>query len=254
VVLGFRCGGTHCKMSESNIYSDASEYIVRSSMSVQVEPTLTPTEAAVVASVTVRDVNRVIDEGILPDEMYVVAGDRTRRFFVDSCVLIAFYFKTANQLTAEERIKTIADASTRLPSSLIKESKRRSVSRSKWVVTEDFLTIDLAPFVKGVQEQFSRLQQARALVVEDPEILGGVPVVRNTRIPVYDVAASARAGTSTDRLLAAYPGLTAKDVELAILYAEANPQRGRPRRVPSPSPRKVSLVARRRLPRRKRSA
>ena len=223
-------------------------------MSVQPQPTLTPTEAAIVASVTVRDVNRVIDERILPDELYVVANDRTRRFFVDSCVLIAFYFKTANQLTAEERIKTIADASTRLPSILKKEDSRRKPLRSKWVVTEDFLTIDLAPFVKSVQEQFSRLQQARELVVEDPEILGGIPVVRNTRIPVYDVAASASAGISTDRLLAAYPGLTARDVGLATLYAEANPQRGRPRRVPSPSPRKVSLVASRRLPRRKRTA
>lgn len=223
-------------------------------MSVQERPTLTPTEAAVVACVTVRDVNRVIDERILPDELYVVANDRTRRFFVDSCVLIAFYFKTANKLTAEERIKTIADASTCLPSISIKEGSRRSASRSKWVVTEDFLTIDLAPFVKSVQEQFSKLQQARALVVEDPEILGGVPVVRNTRIPVYDVAASAAAGISTDRLLAAYPGLTARDVELTALYAEANPQRGRPRRAPGPSPRKVSWVASRRLPRRKRSA
>ena len=218
------------------------------------QPTLTPTEAAVVASVTVRDVNRVIDERILPDELNVVANDRTRRFFVDSCVLIAFYFKTANQLTAEERIKTIADASTRLPSILKKEDNRRKASRSKWVVTEDFLTIDLAPFVKSVQEQFSKLQEARALVVEDPEILGGIPIVRNTRIPVYDVAASARAGISTDRLLAAYPGLTARDVELATLYAEANPQRGRPRRAPSPSARKVSLLASRRLPRRKRTA
>jgi uncharacterized protein (DUF433 family) len=223
-------------------------------MIVQTQPTLTPTEAAVVASVTVRDVNRVIDERILPDELYVVANDRTRRFFVDSCVLIAFYFKTANQLTAEERIKTIADASTRLPSILKKEDSRTKASRSKWVVTEDFLTIDLAPFVKSVQEQFSKLQEARALVVEDPEILGGIPVVRNTRIPVYDVAASASAGTSIDRLLAAYPGLTVRDIELAALYAEANPQRGRPRRVPSPSARKVSLVASRRLPRRKRTA
>jgi len=223
-------------------------------MRVQPQPTLTPTEAAIVASVTVRDVNRVIDERILPDKLYVVANDRTRRFFIDSCVLIAFYFKTANQLTAEERIKTIADASTRLPWSLIKEGSRRSVPARKWVVTEDFLTIDLGPFVKSVQEQFSKLQQARALVVEDPEILGGVPVVRNTRIPVYDVAASAAAGISSDRLLAAYPGLTARDVELASLYAEANPQRGRPRQTPPRSPHKMSVVASRRLPRRNRTA
>lgn len=220
-------------------------------MSALAQPTLTPAEAAVVASVTVRDVNRVIDERILPNELYVVANDRTRRFFVDSCVLIAFYFKTANQLTAEERIKTIADASTRLPSILMKEGSRRNASARKWVITEDFLTIDLAPFVKSVREQFSKLQEARALVVEDPEILGGVPVIRNTRIPVYDVAASVAAGASTNRLVAAYPGLTARDVELAALYAEANPQRGRPPRTSTAPPRELSLVASRHLPRRK---
>ena len=223
-------------------------------MSLQAQPTLTPTEAAVVASVTVRDVNRVIDERILPDKLYAIGEDRTRSFFVDSCVLIAFYFKTANQLTAEERVKTIADASSRLPSISIKEGSRRNASRSNWVVREDFLTIDLAPFVKSVRGQFAKLQQAREIVVEDPEVLGGTPVVRNTRIPIYDVAASAAKGTSTDRLLAAYPGLTAREVELATLYAEANPQRGRPRRTGGPSPRKVSLVASRRLPRRKRTA
>jgi uncharacterized protein (DUF433 family) len=220
-------------------------------MSALAQATLTPAEAAVVASVTVRDVNRVIDERILPDDLYVVANDRTRRLFVDSCVLIAFYFKAANRLTAEERIKTIADASARLPSSLAKEGGRTNALWRKWVVTEDFLKIDLAPFVKSVREQFSKLQEARALVLEDPEILGGVPVIRNTRIPVYDVAASVAAGASAIRLVAAYPGLTARDVELAALYAEANPQRGRPPRTSTATPRKLPLVASRRLPRRK---
>lgn len=223
-------------------------------MNAQAQPTLTPTEAAVVASVTVRDVNRVIDERILPDKLYAIGEDRTRRFLVDSCVLISFYFKAANKLTAEERIKTIADAGTRLPSILVKEGARRNPSSRNWIVTEDFLTIDLTPFVKSVQEQFAKLQEARLLVVEDSEILGGVPVIRNTRIPVYDVAASAAAEISTDRLLAAYPGLTARDVQLAVLYAEANPQRGRPRQAPPPSPHEMSLVASRRLPRRKRNA
>jgi uncharacterized protein (DUF433 family) len=36
----------------------------------------------------------------------------------------------------------------------------------------------------------AELDKARALVVEDPEILSGTPVIRNTRIRVYDVAAS----------------------------------------------------------------
>jgi uncharacterized protein (DUF433 family) len=54
-----------------------------------------------------------------------------------------------------------------------------------------------------------RLNVARNLVVSSPELLGGTPVIRGTRIPVYDVAASAAAGIPTKRILAAYPSLDA---------------------------------------------
>ena len=57
-----------------------------------------------------------------------------------------------------------------------------------------------------------------------PEILGGTPVIRGN-----DVAASAAAGISTERILAAYPGLDAETIELATLFAQAYPPRGRPR-------------------------
>ena len=66
---------------------------------------LTPTEAAVVSCVAVRDVNRVIDEKILPKGLYKVGRDRTRWFDVDACAFISFYFKAANQLTSEERMR-----------------------------------------------------------------------------------------------------------------------------------------------------
>lgn len=67
------------------------------------------------------------------------------------------------------------------------------------------------------------------MATTSPEILGGTPVIRNTRIPVYDVAASSASGIPTVRILEAYPGLDAEQVRLAAIYAEANPPRGRPR-------------------------
>lgn len=67
------------------------------------------------------------------------------------------------------------------------------------------------------------------MVVASPDVLGGIPVIRGARVPVYDVAASVAAGISMDRILAAYPSIDAEKVELAQLYAEANPARGRPR-------------------------
>ena len=59
---------------------------------------------------------------------------------------------------------------------------------------------------------------------------------------------------TTERLLAAYHGLKAKEVELAAFYAEANPQRGGPRRHPTSSSADITIVASRRVPRRKRNA
>lgn len=204
--------------------------------------TLTLAEAAAVACVSVRDVNRVIDEKILPEEFYAGGRDRTRRINANACAFISFYFRAANQLTSEERMRTIAAASTRL------REKPVSTLEKEWIIRQEFLTIDLAPFLKSVHLQLEKLSAARALVVEDADILGGIPVIRNTRIPVYDVAASVAAGLPTKRILAAYSGLTVEAVELAAFYAEAIPQRGRPRRSPS-LPTGSVIVSTRRAPR-----
>jgi uncharacterized protein (DUF433 family) len=48
-------------------------------------------------------------------------------------------------------------------------------------------------------------------------------------VPVKDVAASVAAGIPMQRILASCPRLKREQVELAALYAEANPQGGRPR-------------------------
>ena len=187
---------------------------------------LRATEAAFVASVALRDVNRAIDEHILPEGFYRI--DDGRHVRVTGCTLIAFYFDTARRLTAaEERLRAIKEAGVRF-------EKWRTVglaalSEKDWTIRHEFVSIDLAPFVKRTRERMDRLEAARRLVVCDPEVLGGAPVIRGTRIPVHDVAASMASGVPIGRLLGAYPSLDAEKVELARLYAEANPMRGRPR-------------------------
>jgi uncharacterized protein (DUF433 family) len=81
-----------------------------------------------------------------------------------------------------------------------------------------------------VDRSLSQLKQAQKLIFEDPEILRGTPVIRGTRIPVYDVASLVDAGTPLEELREIYPKLTPSQIELASMYAKANPQRGRPRR------------------------
>jgi uncharacterized protein (DUF433 family) len=57
------------------------------------------------------------------------------------------------------------------------------------------------------------------MVVEDPEILRGTPVVRGTRIPVHDVASLVDAGTPFQETLEIYPSLTPSLIGSASIYA-----------------------------------
>ena len=195
---------------------------------------LTPAEAAVVAGVSVRDVHRMIDEHILPERYFETFESRS--FKRQACVFISFYMGSADRLTSEERQRTIAIA-----------SNIADWAKSKKTVQDEFLTIDLTPFSRGVEERLRRLQAAREIVVSDPEILGGIPVVKGTRVPVHQVAAAVAAGTPVERILASYPSLKPGQVELAALYAEANPQRGRPRQTGSTSPGLVVVSRRRKV-------
>ena len=196
---------------------------------------LTPAEAAVVAGVSMRDVHRVIDEHILPESLYDIQGARS--FRSDACVFIAFYFEAADRLTSDERQRAIALASRHSPG-----------EKSTKIVHDGFLTIDFAPFWTSVDKRLQRLNAARAQVSRDDRTLGGMPVIRGTRVPVYDVAASVAAGYPIERILSAYPSLNREQVELAALFAEANPPRGRPRqRIVPPSG--IKVISSRRKPR-----
>lgn len=73
------------------------------------------------------------------------------------------------------------------------------------------------------------LRRSEAMVIRNREIMGGVPVIRGTRIPVHLVAEMRRQGASAEEILAGYPSLTSEQIELAELYARAYPQLARKR-------------------------
>jgi uncharacterized protein (DUF433 family) len=61
------------------------------------------------------------------------------------------------------------------------------------------------------------------LIVSDPEIMGGTPCIRCTRLTVYAVAARIRGGETVAELLDGYPDLNEKHVQAAIEYADRVP-------------------------------
>jgi uncharacterized protein (DUF433 family) len=71
-------------------------------------------------------------------------------------------------------------------------------------------------------------KKASSIVQTDPAIMGGTPVFRGTRIPVYSVADMIEQGTTIEDILEGYPSLTREMVECAGICATAHPRRGRP--------------------------
>ena len=58
-------------------------------------------------------------------------------------------------------------------------------------------------------------------VVADHRIMGGVPCVRGTRIPVAVIVGLVAQGRTVQEILADYPTLTADDVRAALEFAAA---------------------------------
>lgn len=186
---------------------------------------LRATEASIVSDVPLREVNRAVDEHILPAGSYSLG--RTRRFSPSACVMIAFYHASAEDLTKGKRAHVISQVEPRLRRLTIRALRSRM--EEDWSLRDGFVTVDFAPFMKGALDRFEQLREAKEMVAASSEVMSGTPVIRGTRVPVYDVAASVKAGSSIERIRAAYPSLSDRQIRLAGLYAEANPPKGRPR-------------------------
>jgi uncharacterized protein (DUF433 family) len=58
----------------------------------------------------------------------------------------------------------------------------------------------------------------------NPEVMGGKPCIKGTRIPVDLIVEKLDHGQSSEEILEAYPGLTVEDVRAAKTYARAVPK------------------------------
>ena len=60
-----------------------------------------------------------------------------------------------------------------------------------------------------------------SLIVSDPQVLGGKPCVRGTRLSVEFLLELAASGATHERMLAEYPQLTEDGLAAAFRYAAA---------------------------------
>jgi uncharacterized protein (DUF433 family) len=97
------------------------------------------------------------------------------------------------------------------------------------VLTEgSALVIQVKSVRRELDQELKKLERAAHIVISDPEIMHGTPVYRGTRIPVELIADMLTQGAKPEEILEGYPALDREKVELAPLYVQAFPRRGRP--------------------------
>lgn len=180
----------------------------------------TPAEAGAVSGLKLKAVHNAIDKRIVtPVAKGRVADDAKRtgpRFLTgDDLVRLRVWRGVGDTLSAERR--------TRLFVAIAAEPKAKTVK------ADELLIVDVDAARKQVERGVRDLEAAEAGIIKDKATLGGEPVFRGTRIPVYGIVAMLDAGASAEELLAGYPKLTGRMLDLARVWVSAHPRRGRPK-------------------------
>jgi uncharacterized protein (DUF433 family) len=178
----------------------------------------TAAEAAALTRLPLKAVNNAIDRKTVATIAGGRAGHAARLLNLHGLMSLTLERRLADRFVPELR-RAVFDALA-------------SGSRNRVSLEGGFLTIDLREPRRELAASLRKLRRVRALVTSDPDILGGDPVFRATRVPVHLIATLLEQGSTEADLLESYPRLTAEMVELAPIYAAAYPLRGRPRAQP----------------------
>jgi uncharacterized protein (DUF433 family) len=180
------------------------------------ETLFTPTEAAVLTGLSLKAVNNAIDKKTIS----AVPGEEGGRL-LDARALVSLSIerRLSDRLATPELRRRVFDALADVPRNVVS-------------LEGGLLKIDLREPRRALAASLRDLRRARRLVVSDPEILGGDPVFRGTRVPVHLIAELVAQGSKPAELIEGYPRLTAEMIRLAPLYAAAYPLRGPRRKQP----------------------
>lgn len=83
-----------------------------------------------------------------------------------------------------------------------------------------------------VREALAYIADRERYCSRDPEIMGGEPVVKGTRVPLRSIAAAYAAGDTFEVLARSFPHVDPAAFRFALRWAECHPQRGRPAGLP----------------------
>lgn len=107
-----------------------------------------------------------------------------------------------------------------------------SISENRSTARVEPFSVSLSPIAAQVLAGFQTLERLKRDFVERrPDILGGEPVLKGTRLGIRHIAGLVGQGATPEELADDFD-LTPEQVEAAVVLAKVNPRRGRPRSVP----------------------
>lgn len=171
-----------------------------------------PAKASAITGIPVKIVQKAIDTGAIPE----CSTDRHRRY-VSNAGLIC--------------LKLQANGLSKLPLALRKTIFREVCRQPRARAIRlggGAMMIELSGARRELAAGLMELRRAEQIVDCNPNILGGIPVFRGTRVPVHLIADMANSGVPVSEILENYPSLNEDQVTLSAVYAKAYPKRGRP--------------------------
>lgn len=195
-------------------------------------------EAAFIAELSDRDMNRVIDEHLVPQSL--VRADNGRRFARLAAAFARFYFDTDVIYAATLRKDVLKQLTLRIVSLRDWEkvlALQAPVNPEVWKVSVKFCqVVDVSYFVESAMERARKVDEADSLIQTSDDVMGGLPVFAGTRVPIEMVTASLDNGIPMERVVDSYPFVTQKLVDAAKVYQLVHPRRGRRRSLGEANP------------------
>jgi len=186
-----------------------------------VEKLFTTAEAAVLAEAPPGAVEKAIEEGIIEIRKGATkASSRRRRLLSSKSIYYVAFLKRCDLQFSRKHKHLLWNQ--------FKKTRPDHLLTARWQIAPG-VHIRPGELLAPTHKRVSWYARARDRWIEtNPEIKGGTPVIRGTRISVYSVAGRIKHGEAINDIVEDNPDLPREAIEAAVTYAQANPLVGRP--------------------------
>lgn len=174
----------------------------------------TPTQAAFLTGLPLKTIQKAIEQKAVPCRILRHQGNSARYLSGPALICLRLEAEGVNQLPLQLRRRIFRN---------VLQSPRRANLR-----IGDVICVEIDRARKGLAKNLKELRRAERMVVSNPAVMTGSPVIRGTRIPVHMIAEMREQSVSPKVILEGYPSISADQIALAEIYAQAHPKRGRP--------------------------